>query len=109
MWAGKGAQATGRGRGRQMATDTETGDLSGQDLLRLSAEIVAAVARAKGIALPTGREAELFEWLRELAEANPAARGSMYFDLVEGRRLELEAVNGKSGEVVASAGFLVSF
>ena len=48
-------------------------------------EEVAAVTRARGIRLPTDQEAELFEWLRKLAEANPAARGSMYFDLVEGR------------------------
>ena len=36
----------------------------------------------------------VLEWLRKLAEANPSARGSMYFDLVEGRRLELDAING---------------
>ncbi len=57
-------------------------------------EEVAAVGRAKGVPLPKGRAEELFEWLRKLAEANPSARGSMYFDLVEGRRLELEAING---------------
>jgi 2-dehydropantoate 2-reductase len=57
-------------------------------------EEAAAVARARGIPLPRSRGEELFEWLRKLAEANPSARGSMYFDLAEGRRLELDAING---------------
>jgi len=63
-------------------------------LVRGVMEEAAAVARVKGVALPKTRAEELFEWLRNLAEANPAARGSMYFDLVEGRRLELDAING---------------
>ena len=32
--------------------------------------------------------------MRGLAAANPEARGSMYFDLIAGKRLELEAING---------------
>ena len=63
-------------------------------LVRGLMEEAAAVARARGISLSTTKVEELFEWLRKLAEANPAARGSMYFDLIEGRRLELEAING---------------
>jgi 2-dehydropantoate 2-reductase len=55
---------------------------------------VASVARAKGIRLSADAAERLFVWLRGLAAANPAARGSMYFDLAEGRRLELEAING---------------
>ncbi|HEV8474528.1 MAG TPA: ketopantoate reductase C-terminal domain-containing protein, partial [Methylomirabilota bacterium] len=55
---------------------------------------VASVARAKGIPLSADAAERLFVWLRGLAEANPAARGSMYIDLAEGRRLELEAING---------------
>jgi 2-dehydropantoate 2-reductase len=57
-------------------------------------EEAAAVARAKGVSVAEIRGEELFDWLRKLAEANPAARGSMYFDLIEGRRLELDAING---------------
>jgi 2-dehydropantoate 2-reductase len=63
-------------------------------LVRGVMEEAAAVARSKGVALPRTRADELFEWLRKLAESNPFARGSMYFDLIEGRRLELEAING---------------
>src|SRR5262245_5702235 len=54
----------------------------------------AAVGRAKRVVVPETKVEELFEWLRTLAEANPSARGSMYFDLTEGRRLELDAING---------------
>ena len=57
-------------------------------------EEAAAIGRAKGVLLPTNTAEALFEWLRNLAEANPSARGSMYFDLAEGRPLELEAING---------------
>jgi len=49
------------------------------------------VARARGVHLPDGSAERLF-----VAACNfPGTfRGSMYFDLIEGRRLELEAVYG---------------
>ena len=53
-----------------------------------------AVARAKGIELPTGTSQRWLQYLHERVRANPAVAGSMYFDLMQGRRLELEALNG---------------
>lgn len=52
---------------------------------------VAAVGRARGIALPDER---VDHWFRLATELNPAVYGSMYHDLAAGRRLEVEALNG---------------
>jgi 2-dehydropantoate 2-reductase len=53
-----------------------------------------AVGRAKGHRLGDGMAERLFEMVHQRALATPAAAGSMYFDLIEGRRLELDALNG---------------
>ena len=53
-----------------------------------------AVGRARGAPLPDDATERAFERFRGVAAANPAARGSMYYDLMAGKRLELEAVTG---------------
>jgi 2-dehydropantoate 2-reductase len=53
-----------------------------------------AVARAKGIALESGTLERLFGRFKTVASTSPAMRPSMYFDLEQGRRLELDALNG---------------
>jgi 2-dehydropantoate 2-reductase len=53
-----------------------------------------AVGRAKGVPLPADMLGRVFEHSHVFAAADPMARGSMYFDLIEGRRLELDATNG---------------
>jgi 2-dehydropantoate 2-reductase len=55
---------------------------------------VAAVGRARGVALPDGAAEAALQRLRGMRASNPAMRGSMYFDLVAGKRLEVEAVSG---------------
>ncbi len=50
-----------------------------------------SVGKAEGAALPDGLAEEV---LKFSATANPAMRASMYYDLVAGKRLELEALNG---------------
>lgn len=54
-------------------------------------EEVEAVARAKGIGLLDGVVDQVIDLMSELP---PSFRGSMYYDLVAGRRLELESLNG---------------
>ncbi len=49
------------------------------------------MGKAEGAALPDGLAEEV---LKFSATANPAMRASMYYDLVAGKRLELEALNG---------------
>ena len=53
-----------------------------------------AVGQARGVPLADDTPERTVEQMRGLAAANPEARGSMYFDLVAGKRLELEAING---------------
>jgi len=50
-----------------------------------------ALARARGIALPVDIVARNLAALKAL---EPWAKGSMAFDLLAGRRLEIEALNG---------------
>jgi 2-dehydropantoate 2-reductase len=57
-------------------------------------EEAEAVGRAEGIQLPTGAARGAFEIFTNLAKDSPGVRGSMYFDLIAGRRLELDAMNG---------------
>jgi 2-dehydropantoate 2-reductase len=52
---------------------------------------VAAVGRARGVAVPEERVAY---WLNFSTELNANVYGSMYHDLAAGRRLELDALNG---------------
>ena len=54
----------------------------------------AKVGRAEGVNLPEDAAASGFAILEQVARANPDVRGSMYFDLIQGRRLELDAMNG---------------
>jgi 2-dehydropantoate 2-reductase len=62
-----------------------------RNLMRGTMEEVEAVARASGAALPEGcvdQSMDLF------SSVEPAVRGSMYYDLAAGRRLELDVING---------------
>jgi 2-dehydropantoate 2-reductase len=60
-------------------------------LLRGTMEEVDAVARASGITLPDECVDQALAFLTQLESS---ARGSMYYDLAAGRRLELEVLNG---------------
>lgn len=53
-----------------------------------------AVGRARGVPLPADTPTRIVERMQGLAAANPDARGSIYFDLLAGKRLEIEAING---------------
>jgi 2-dehydropantoate 2-reductase len=64
------------------------------DVFLRVAEEAEAVGRARGVDLPEGAARRALDFLRGVAEVNPQARGSMYFDLLAGKRLELEAING---------------
>jgi 2-dehydropantoate 2-reductase len=62
-----------------------------RNLMRGTMEEVEAVARASGAALPgdcVDQSMDLFSSLE------PSIRGSMYYDLAAGRRLELDVLNG---------------
>ena len=61
--------------------------------LELMREVVA-VGRARGIELPEGTPARWLAYSRARAAVNPELAGSMHFDVLQGRRLELEAMNG---------------
>lgn len=54
-------------------------------------EETAAVARAEGIALP---ERSVDTWMERSAGLNPEMYGSMYFDLANGRPMEVASLNG---------------
>src|SRR5262249_39735355 len=60
-------------------------------LLRQVMEEVDAVGRAGGVTLPDGLPDRT---LRFFEGANPAIRGSLYYDLEAGRRLEIETLSG---------------
>jgi 2-dehydropantoate 2-reductase len=62
------------------------------DLFRGTVEEVEAVVRASGIDLPADCVEQA---MATAAAAEPWARGSLYHDLVVGRRLELESLNGE--------------
>jgi 2-dehydropantoate 2-reductase len=53
-----------------------------------------AVALARGVQLSEDASDRMFRLISSFAKENPAARSSMYYDLIRGRRLELEAING---------------
>jgi 2-dehydropantoate 2-reductase len=53
-----------------------------------------AIGRARGVPLTDDAHERAFGWMGRIAASNPDSRGSMYFDLIAGRRLELEAING---------------
>jgi 2-dehydropantoate 2-reductase len=53
-----------------------------------------AVGTARGIALEDGTLDRLFRRFQTVAATSPSMHPSMHFDLVQGRRLELDALNG---------------
>jgi 2-dehydropantoate 2-reductase len=62
-----------------------------RNLLKGSMEEVAAIARARGANLPEGCVQQSVDFFGSL---EPSMRGSMYYDLIAGRRLELDVLNG---------------
>ncbi len=62
-----------------------------RQLYRGVMEEAATVGRARGAALP---EDCVERWFRMSGEVNPSTHGSMYYDLMAGRRLEVEELNG---------------
>jgi len=62
-----------------------------RELLRRTMEEVVAVAPASGAALP---EACVDQSMEFFSSFEPMMRGSMYYDLAAGRRLELDVLNG---------------
>ena len=53
-----------------------------------------AVGRARGVPLPDDAVERTMAWMQRVSDQNPGAHGSMYFDLIAGKRLEIEAING---------------
>ena len=62
-----------------------------RNLMRGTMEEVEAVARASGANLP---EACVDQSMDLFSSVEPSVRGSMYYDLAAGRRLELDVLNG---------------
>jgi 2-dehydropantoate 2-reductase len=61
------------------------------NLMRGTMQEVEAVARASGVDLPEGCVDQSMDFFSSM---EPSVRGSMYYDLAAGRRLELEVLNG---------------
>jgi 2-dehydropantoate 2-reductase len=61
------------------------------NLMKGTMQEVEAVARAKGVKLPDGCADQSMDFFSSL---EPSIRGSMYYDLAAGRRLELDVLNG---------------
>jgi 2-dehydropantoate 2-reductase len=53
-----------------------------------------AIGRARGVPFGDDAHDRAFARMREISDINPRAQGSMYFDLIAGKRLEIEAING---------------
>ena len=62
-----------------------------RNLMRGTMQEVEAVARAKGVNLPEECVDQSMDFFSSL---EPSIRGSMYYDLAAGRRLELDILNG---------------
>lgn len=60
-------------------------------LLRGTMEEVEAVARAEGVAVPAGCAARTLAFFEG---SDPSIRGSLYYDLAAGKRLEIDTLNG---------------
>jgi 2-dehydropantoate 2-reductase len=60
-------------------------------LFRQAMEETEAVGRAEGVAVPDGHAGKMLQFFEG---SSPAIRGSLYYDLAAGRRLELETLNG---------------
>ena len=52
------------------------------------------VGRARGVKLPDGTVGSIYERIVDLFERNPEFHSSMYYDILAGRRLEIEAASG---------------
>ena len=52
------------------------------------------VAVARGVNLQPGTVRRWMDYARERIALNPSLAGSMYYDILQGRKLELEAING---------------
>ena len=61
------------------------------NLMRETMQEVEAVARASGVNLPEGCVDQSMDFF---SNVEPSVRGSMYYDLAAGRRLELDVLNG---------------
>jgi 2-dehydropantoate 2-reductase len=66
---------------------------SGRAMLAGVMEEAEVVARAKGIGLPEGAARHMMSFIE--GNMSPSARSSLLTDLLAGRRLELEALNGE--------------
>jgi 2-dehydropantoate 2-reductase len=62
-----------------------------RNLMRGTMAEVEAVARASGANLPEGCVDQSMDFFSSL---EPSIRGSMYYDLAAGRRLEVDVLNG---------------
>jgi 2-dehydropantoate 2-reductase len=62
-----------------------------RNLLKGTMQEVEAVARASGAALPEECVDQSIDFFNSMG---PSIRGSMYYDLAAGRRLELDVLNG---------------
>jgi 2-dehydropantoate 2-reductase len=62
-----------------------------RNLMRGTMQEVETVARASGANLPEGCVDESMDFF---SSVEPSVRGSMYYDLAGGRRLELDVLNG---------------
>jgi len=62
-----------------------------RSLLKGTMQEVEAVGRASGATLPEGCADQSMDFFSSL---EPSIRGSMYYDLAAGRRLELDVLNG---------------
>jgi 2-dehydropantoate 2-reductase len=74
---------------------------------RLALEVMreaTKVADARGIELPDDTPDRWLAYMHERVAANPGLAGSMYFDVIEGRRLEVEAINGAAVRFGAETG-----
>jgi 2-dehydropantoate 2-reductase len=60
-------------------------------LLRQAMDETDAVGRADGVAMPEGLVERLLGFF---GSSDPTVRGSLYYDLAAGRRLEIETLNG---------------
>src|SRR5262245_5284757 len=60
-------------------------------LYQQTMEETETVGRAEGVALPDGVAERTLKFFQA---ADPAVRGSLYYDLAAGRRLEIETLNG---------------
>ena len=60
-------------------------------LFRQVMEETEAVGRAEGVAVTDGHVERMLQYFQG---ADPTIRGSLYYDLEAGRRLEIETLNG---------------